>query len=180
MSMKSCWFDSAEIVKRMDAATRRVLTRFGAYVRKVAVNSIVAPNRAKGIVRQNRIAINGNAKFYTTVSSQPGNPPFDQGGPLKKFIFYGWEKSTGTFSVGGSMLIGPSKLSGRVSQTALQALEYGGPSQTFEYVYPSGGQRRYKKYRQVNIEARPFMGPAFERSKQQLPELWQDCLHRLG
>jgi len=157
MSMKSCWFDSAEITKRMDAATRRVLSRFGSYMRKVARHSI---RTRKG-------------------ASQPGEPPHGHSGLLKSFIFYGYDKASGSFAVGGTVIIGPEKLSGRASETALSALEYGGRTTTVESRYRPG-ERRTKVYKQITIEARPFMGPAFERSKQQLPELWQDCLHRLG
>ena len=141
------FFDRKAVLSRVDMATRKVLSRFGAFVRRTARQSI--RKRKK--------------------SSKPGQPPSSHTGLLKQFIFFGYEPSK------GSVVIGPERLGGRGE--APPALEYGGPSHVVDYIYPKErGARREKVHRKVMIRARPFMGPAFEKEKPQLPKLWRDSV----
>jgi len=59
------FFDSKKVVSATDRATRRVLSRFGAFVRRTAKQSI---RKRKKV-------------------SQAGNPPSSHTGLLKKFIY---------------------------------------------------------------------------------------------
>jgi hypothetical protein len=66
---KGMFFDSPAVIKAVDDATYRALVRFGQYVRKVARHSIkTRPG-----------------------PSAPGEPPHNQTGVLKGFIFYGFD-----------------------------------------------------------------------------------------
>jgi hypothetical protein len=86
--------------------------------------------------------------------SQPGSPPTDRGGLLKKWLFFSWDPTE------QAVLVGPEKLakSGRVPQL----LEYGGAA-TID------GRR-------VEYRARPTMRLALEAAMDKLPELWGSAI----
>ena len=94
------FFDSAKVVKAVDAATRKVLSKFGAFVRTRARTSI---RKRKGI-------------------SPPAGPPSSHTGLLKKFLFFSYDADR------KSVVIGPARLGSTVDPAALPALEYGGRS----------------------------------------------------
>lgn len=98
-------------------------------------------------------------------SAQPGRPPHSHTGILKRFIFFSYDE------LNRSVVIGPEKLSGKNQGEAQFVLEYGG-SVTASVRGRNGG--RYQK--RYNISARPYMNPAFEASKEKIPEVWKDCI----
>lgn len=141
MSLKAAkggFFDRAKVQRSMDAATRRALSKFGSFVRQRAKTSI---KKRKGI-------------------SAPGQPPSSHVGLLRKNILFAYEART------KNVVIGPILLHGKVSQTALEALEHGGESMIIER----------GKARTINVEARPFMQPAFETELEKAPYLWENSL----
>ena len=91
--------------------------------------------------------------------SEPGQPPSSHAGLLKKFIFFAYEPAR------RSVVIGPARLNQK-SGEALPALEYGGRTKI------ASRRRRQRTVHTVSIQARPFMGPAFETEKPKLPALW--------
>ncbi len=93
------FFDSKRVMAATSRAERRVLSRFGAFVRRTARQSI---RKRKGV-------------------SQPGRPPSSHAGALKRFIFFVYEPGR------KSVVIGPVRLSGRPGM-APRALEHGGRS----------------------------------------------------
>jgi len=74
--IKQLFFDSPKVVRAVDRTTRRVLSKFGAFVRRTARSSIRKRKRI----------------------SEPGSPPSSHSGLLKKFIFFGYDP-TGTTEV---------------------------------------------------------------------------------
>lgn len=129
---KSGFFDRALVQRSVDRASRKVLSRFGAFVRQ----------RAKSSIRRRR------------GTSQPGRPPHSHAGLLRRFIFFSYDSGR------RSVVIGPTLL--RASSAAPRLLEHGGSIR--------------RKRRQLRYRPRPFMGPAFEREKSQLPKLWRDSV----
>jgi hypothetical protein len=100
MSLKSAkagFFDRKTVVKAVDRATRKVLSRFGAFVRTTARSSI---RRRK-------------------TTSKPGQPPTSWTGLLKRFLFFSYEPAR------RSVVIGPVRL-GRGDGEAPRLLEHGG------------------------------------------------------
>lgn len=90
-------------------------------------------------------------------SSRPGQPPHDKIGTLKRWILYEFDRET------NSMVAG-AKLLKRKSRDAATALEHGGRSVT-------------TKARQITIERRPFMQPAFGKAiRHTVPTAFQDCI----
>ena len=138
MKFKQMFFTSKAVLSATDRATRRVLSKFGAYVRRTAKSSI-----------RKRKAI-----------SAPGSPPSSHTGLLKRFILFGYDPSK------RSVVIGPLRLTRGGRGDAPRALEEGGTTQVV---------RRGRKKR-VKIKARPFMGPAMEREKPKLPQMWRDSV----
>ena len=136
--MKHLFFDNKRIVSSVDRATRKVLSRFGAFVRRTARQSI--RKRKK--------------------SSVPGKPPSSHTGLLKRFIFFGYDRRN------LSVVIGPARLTDNNRGLAPSILEYGGTATV-------KGKKRKKN---VTIQPRPFMGPAFEKEKPNLPSMWKDSV----
>ena len=99
--VKEVFFTSKKVIEATDAATRQVLSRFGAFVRQRARTSI-----------RKRKAI-----------SEPGNPPSSHTGLLRNGIFFGYDITS------RSVVVGPVPLRGR-RPVAPPALEYGGTSST--------------------------------------------------
>jgi len=99
MACKKVFFDRAAVTRRVDRATRRVLSRFGAYVRTAARSGI-----------RSRKAV-----------SEPGRPPSSHTGLLKRLIFFAYDPQRET------VVIGPLPLNRKVGNVP-EALEYGGPS----------------------------------------------------
>ena len=96
--IKKCFFDREAVASKADAATRRVLSKFGAFVRRTAKGSI--RNRQR--------------------PAPPGSPPSSHTGLLKKFIFFGYDADA------SSVVIGPTRLDRRGQGEAPSLLEYGG------------------------------------------------------
>jgi len=139
--VKRMFFDTKTVRSKTDKATRRVLSKFGAFVRQTAKRSIRKRKKP----------------------SEPGKPPSSHIGLLKKFIYFGFDV------VRRSVVIGPVRLSQKGRGEAPSVLEYGGN------VTMRPRHREGKKSR-ARIRPRPFMGPAMEKEKQQLPALWRDSV----
>ena len=98
--IKGLFFDSAKVQAATSRAERRVLSRFGAFVRRSARSSIRKRKR----------------------SSAVGQPPSSHTGLLKRFIFFAYEPAQ------RSVIIGPVRLNQKIGD-APAALEHGGQSQ---------------------------------------------------
>jgi len=94
---KRMFFDKSTVARAVDRTTRRVLSRFGAFVRTTARQSIRRRKKP----------------------SPPGKPPSSHTGLLKKFIFFGYERDK------KSVVIGPAALNQK-NTGAPEVLEYGG------------------------------------------------------
>lgn len=95
---KRAFFDPAAVTDPADRALRRLLSRYGAFVRQRARTSI---RKDKG-------------------SAAPGSPPFSHKGFLKRLIFFAYEAATKT------VVVGPAKLRSRQAYTVPEVLEHSG------------------------------------------------------
>jgi hypothetical protein len=93
---KQGFFDRAKVKKAVDAGTWRVLSKFGAYVRRKAKKSI---HKRKG-------------------ASPPGRPPHSHVGLLRKLILFAYDPQR------KSVVIGPTLI--RAGSEAPRLLEHGG------------------------------------------------------
>lgn len=133
---KRLFFDRAAVTSAADRGTRKVFSKFGAFVRQTAKTSI-----------RKRKAV-----------SEPGQPPSSHTGLLKRNIFFVFSPET------RSVVIGPILLNQRTDAPRL--LEHG----------DTVVRRRRNRRVRMTYEARPFMGPAFEKEQSQLPALWRNSI----
>ena len=129
---KGLFFDRARVINAVDRTTRRNLSRFGAFVRQRARSSIRTRKRI----------------------SEPGQPPTNRTGLLKRNIFFVYEPGR------RSVVIGPALLNS--SSGAPELLEHGGS------VIRKGVHMTYRP--------RPYMGPAFEEEQSKLEKLWRNSV----
>ncbi len=115
MVTKKMFFDRKAVRSAVDRTARRVLSKFGAFVRRGAKSSIRKRKRA----------------------SSPGQPPSSHAGLLKKFIFFGYERDR------RSVVIGPARLNQKIGD-APHALEHGGVSTVVEGLRGRRRKRRVR------------------------------------
>lgn len=161
------FFDKPAVMRAVDRATRRVLSRFGSYVRRTARFSI---RRRKA-------------------PSVPGAPPSSHTGDLKNRIYFAYEPQR------QNVVIGPTptnqvffKADGRpVRGTVPEVLEKGGAIRILEVRKYGRWQRADlrshrrlsglpTRLRTVQIAARPYMGPAFRENRPKLDEFWRNSV----
>lgn len=173
---KDFFFDREAVVKAIDAATRKALSRGGAFIMRGARKSI-----KNARVEQGRDA-RGRFTVKRAQTSKPGDPPFSHTGLLRSRIFFAAVPTPGAHSV----VIGPERTSNGGEAPA--ALEFGGPSTVV--VRQGKRRRRYRSgqyvpdpptaRKTVQIQARPFMRPALEREAHKLPEQFRNSVVRSG
>lgn len=143
---KALFFDRAAVANAMDRATKRALSKFGAFVRRRARSSIRSRKRA----------------------SNPGEPPSSHTGLLKNNIFFVFEPDS------KSVVIGPILLNGRAAGGELPVpglLEHGGDAVRRMF---DAKRKRFGEPRRVHYEERPYMGPAFEEELQGAAAAFKD------
>lgn len=144
------FFDRARVQSAVDAGTRKVLSRFGAYVR----------TRARSSLRKR------------TAASAPGTPPSVHSGEIKKFLYFVFEPAS------KGVVIGPAGF-GRArpgGKTVPELHEEGGAAveaarAVFLIRRPGGAYVRSPTQRGFRVDipaklarypARPYMKPAFD------------------
>jgi len=158
---KKLFFNSKEIVERMDPKKRRFLSKFGAFVRRTARSSIKSGGKSRK-------------------TSRPGEPPRTQtkNGLKERSSIQFWPDRRLE-----NVIIGPILRQNRKGgPDALRTIEEGGSTMVEELVLKSGSRRRkfdrddyIRTGRRVRarIAARPYMFPAFENEKSQISEIWK-------
>lgn len=151
------FFDKPKVQRATKNMNRRSLSKIGAFIR-TRDRSSMRPAGKKGKV------------------SRPGEPPRVRKGQLKKFLYFVYSPET------ESVVVGPVLLNGNVQdgQTVPNKLEFGGRIKTELVELPSGlivpansalGRKvNGRKFtRQNKLEPRPHTGPAFEKTKPEMP-----------
>lgn len=168
---KDFFFDRPLVMRAIDAARKRVLSKFGAFVRRTA----------KGLIRKRK------------KPAPPGRPPSSHTGVLREFIYFAYDPDV------DSVIIGPAKTnqvffsdSGKpVTGTVPSVLEFGGHVNQFDWFVPGfGWQRadlrrvrrsgRKTRMRKIAIAARPYMQPALDENLPKFPDLWGDSVSVRG
>lgn len=155
---KANFFDRKLVSDKIGSAAKRVLSKFGAYTRQGAKTSLrykegpSAPGKPPHIHR---------TAMRKKTNKKTGQTKVQSVSPLREFIFFVWDAAA------QSVVVGPALLNTtKGGSEALSALESGGASTSHSGARP----------RRVNIEARPFMGPAAEKELPKLPPLWRDSI----
>jgi hypothetical protein len=144
---KDWFFDRSHVLNAMGKETARVMSKFGAFVRR----------DAKGSIRRRKRA------------SAPGQPPSSHTGLLRDFIFFASD------TLAKSVVIGPARLNGRGIAPAL--LEYGGKrvdiARLITVKTKGGGTRQVTIPAGTRSYApRPFMQPAFDLNIKKMDRIW--------
>lgn len=157
------FFDSEAVLSALSAAERRVLSRFGAFVRR----------RARSSIRKRRR------------SAPPGQPPTNQTGRLREGILFAYDPERRSVVIGPRSMLRMATDGAPVGTTVAGVLEEGGAIQVLEEQRSANfyrrviGRRRPQgstRVRTVRIEARPYMRPAFEAERDKAADLWADAI----
>jgi hypothetical protein len=92
-------------------------------------------------------------------ASEPGQPPKRHSGLLHDWLLFSWDQSS------QSVVIGPAYLTTK-GEDVPETLEYSGVT-----TITAGKNRGQRKF----IEARPYMGPAYDAAEPKLPEFWEQA-----
>lgn len=166
------FFDRGKVLREMDRATARSLSKAGAFVSQRARTSIRRPRQAgvSDLTPEQRAAYEMRVKLAARLgrprpkrplaSSRPGEPPRTPTGILRRSILFVYDRSS------RSVVIGPYDLNRGTG--APRTLEYGGTA-----TITLGGQRR-----QIEVAARPYMRPALaaEVAAGTIPEAFRDSM----
>ena len=149
------FFDKPAVTNAVDEATRRVLSRFGAFVRRTARQSIRRPlmKRVADLTDAEKARYRKTGR-RPKASAKRGKPPRNQTGKLKDNIFFTYN------DVHQFVDIGPAKFPGF---DRMGALEHGGMTKA--------------RGRMVRVEEHPFMGPAYKDEEPKLMDMWKDSIH---
>ena len=134
------------------------------------------PRVQKAVSHANRRALSRAGAFVRTRArtsmrkrrgtSRPGRPPYAHQGSLRRMILFGYEPSRET------VVVGPV---GFRSSDAPNALEFGGRTTVVRRRRSSRMGQRVIKTR-VRIAARPYMAPALDKERPNLPALWRNSV----
>lgn len=149
---KNLFFDRAFVIERIDAASRKAMSRGGAIVMRSARKSI----KDGFVLARGRVKAGESRKVVDRRTSQPGSPPFSQTGLLRDNILFAFDPAS------RSVVVGPARLG--KSTGAPETLEFGGTT----VIERRRSGRREKAT--VRIAARPYMAPALQREASKLPE----------
>lgn len=116
--VKALFFDRLAVMSAVDRAARRVLSKFGAFVRTAARSSIRARK----------------------APSAPGQPPSSHTGKLKRGIFFAYEPEK------KNVVIGPARFASGPGD-APAALEHGGTSTLVRSARRRGARRKTQQVR---------------------------------
>lgn len=178
-SFRRSFFDSEAILRAMDRATAKALSRFGAFVRQRARTSIryrQAPSASGQPPSAHRTMRRAKTSHRTGVTK------VQTVSPLREFIFFAFERATETVVIGPALLNGARR---NRSQTVPETLEYGGAMTVTEILrghqwrqvfanLAAAPRGRPTRQRAVAIADRPFMIPAFQTELPQLTSIFAD------
>lgn len=164
------FFNANAVLKRVDATTRSVLSKFGAFVRTTSQRSMKPAARVKvanltDAQRERKKAVERSGRKYRRPyrASRPGQPPRYITKHLRRLIFFGYDATR------KSVVVGPVVFESADAEGIPRTLEEGGTS--VRTIAPDKGRR-------VRIRPRPYMVPALRENEPQLPDLWRDAMKK--
>ena len=153
MAKRFTFFDDKSVRRALDRGTRKALSKFGAYVRR----------RAKSSIRKRK------------KTSEPGQPPSSHTGKLRKYIYFGYDRTR------RSVVIGALPFS---SSRAQEVLEHGGRARRAVKTFRVGSRGPLKSidvpYPGLTAiyRPRPYMRPAFQKEMSALSTEMKDFLNK--
>ncbi len=163
---KANFFDSKKIMRSVGRATRKILSKMGAYIRTRARSSIKS---RKGVSAAGHPPFSHKSQkikaFDKWLIARGREPEGKSSQPegIRQILFAYTEKAGAA-----SVVIGAMGRPGR----APELLEYGGTAKRTPPP-PDGGPRITVRAR---YRPRPFMGPAMLKEQQRFVQMWRDAL----
>lgn len=161
LSMKmasSVFFDRPRVRSAMDAATRRSLSKAGAYIRQSAKTSM---RKKKG-------------------PSPPGKPPHAHAGTLRRLMFFAYDRNR------KSVVVGPLKFrKGEAPRRLEFGATFNSRPRMVRMTKPVGSDQKGRFLSRgdrvliqgrVTIKPRPYMRPAMARELPKLPRRWSGAV----
>lgn len=102
LKVRDWFFDSDKVLRAVESAKIKNLSKAGAFVMTRARTSIRPATRRRSV-------------------SRPGEKPVSHVGTLKRFIYFSYDPAS------GSVVVGPAKVGAVVGVDAPHSIEYGGP-----------------------------------------------------
>jgi hypothetical protein len=163
--LRRSFFDSELVMKKVDAAKRKALSKQGAFIRRRAKSSIKyssGPNGGKRSAPGSPPAAHRVSSFTRHKKSRKsGKVTSRPASPLRELIYFAYDGST------DSVVIGPEVFRNAVAPgVAPRALEKGG---TTTIKSPKGPKSVY-------VQPRPFMAPAELAERPKFAQQFQDSL----
>jgi hypothetical protein len=172
------FFDRLAVTKSVEEATRKALSKAGAFVRQSAKTSLRYRNKA----------------------SKPGQPPSVHRGStikgrsvslLKEMIFFAYDARTRSVVIGPALLNSAASFTRRTGKSVPQILEEGGEIKIVEVFHrgrwkPASvvGSAKARSLPQrltgAKIEARPFMVPAMVKNINVFPGLFKSSMPKVA
>lgn len=169
---KESFFDADKVIKAMDRATRKVFSKFGAFVRRRAQTSIRYRNKPAPPGQPPSAHRTG---MKTKTNRRTGVSRVQPSSPLRDLIFFAYNADTQSVIIGPAIFPGSSPRRLQPTRgTVPQTLEVGGTLQSAGRAlymaqeagrgaggrFISRGKRRVQLKGNLRIDARPFMAPA--------------------
>ena len=168
--IKSLFFDSKKVLDSVDTATRKVMSKFGAFVRRDARKSIRRPRRkTKSQMKERELEIFARAEEQfrrgerpvkprlPLAPSKPGEPPRSIVGTLKRLIFFAYDARQ------KGVVIGPIPTGQKTG--APRVLEEGGTIKA-----PGSG------FDGKRVKPRPYMVPALNKNLVKIDAIWRNSV----
>lgn len=144
------FLDRDLVARQMDKVQRGFFARFGGFTSTTIRRSI-----------RSRRGPNGKP-------SAAGKAPVNRSGLLKRNTFFSIDPVT------QNLVVGPAALPGKRPET-LRVLEEGGTVRRKVGRRPRRGEPDTRTEQSVRVEARPYVGPAFEKAQARIDDFWRQA-----
>jgi len=151
MRFKIDFFNTAKVIRAMDRATRKALSRAGAFIRTTARRSIRTRKS----------------------TSKPGNPPHSHSGELRRRIYFSADLAA------QNVVIGPVRFGKGEAPRLLEfgGTSFRQAAIPMDVcaaeIRSDWGDRPVLRH---TYRPRPFMGPALEAEAPKMPDLWRGAI----
>ena len=153
INIKAFFFDRPRVIRAVDRARRRALSRAGAFIR----------TRARTLIRKRK------------TTSAPGKPPHSHVGDLRRLIFFGYD------SASDSVVVGPMRFKTGDAPHTLEFGGY--LITNYARMQGRDSRGRFTRARVVHGDARrvfiaprPYMGPALQAERPHIPRMWRNSV----
>lgn len=191
-SWKGSFFDAEPVLAAMDKATRKALSKFGAYVRRRAQTSLrygVQPSEPGQPPTAHK------SGMRRKVNKRTGTATIQAVSPLREFIFFAYDADRQSVVIGPALTNQSAKLAGAGGRPEPDLLEHGGGTvPVVEYLNRfKGGEQKWlrtppvyrlgrtppanvpTRKRSARIDARPYMQPALVAELPGLPAMFANA-----